>query len=223
MAFLEEIFTEPVYGPNGEMGDKYVEPSAKMSHDVSGEKRDEHGRWTRDGAPVTERDRRRLEAEHQKAEAAKRVARTKLRAIHTRNQAQQARRNRAVEASADELNRVEAEVKAAVGEHWNKLSVKEKAAAISNEMAKRASAVIDTVPGGAEIRQKMSEINGALERRYGKKAARAIIASGATISWGAAGVGAATGTVIAIPSVVAMLPALAIAELHRQIVGGEQK
>lgn len=54
-----------------------------------------------------------------------------------------------------------------------------------------------------------------LEQRHGRKAAIGIFAAGQVLSWGAFAVGAATGTVIYVPSAVATAPFAAIAEVYR--------
>ncbi len=85
----------------------------------------------------------------------------------------------------------------------------------------RATALIDRIPGGKAVRTRAALLKDKLEKRYGTKAMKAIVASGYAISWGAFSAGAAVGAPIVIPSAVAMLPALAIAELHHQFRRGD--
>ncbi len=78
----------------------------------------------------------------------------------------------------------------------------------------KAKAILDKFPGAKAIRTKAAAIHKKLVQRYGAKTAGAIVASGQAISWGAFGVGAAVGVPVWIPSVAAMVPAAAIAELR---------
>jgi hypothetical protein len=57
----------------------------------------------------------------------------------------------------------------------------------------------------------------ALEKRYGKKQAVAIIASGHVLSWAASGLGALNHTPVYVPSLAASAPAWALAELYHQV------
>lgn len=82
--------------------------------------------------------------------------------------------------------------------------------------------VLAKVGAGAKVlRAKAKELYDKLEARYGKKGAAAIFASGQAISWGAFAVGAAAGTVVYIPSAVAMAPGAAIAEIARLVNRGK--
>lgn len=79
-----------------------------------------------------------------------------------------------------------------------------------------ATAVLDRVPGGKWLRGRVAAFNAALVARYGKRNTALIMASAQAISWGAAGVGAAVGTPLYVPSLVAMAPGAALAEMHYQ-------
>lgn len=82
-----------------------------------------------------------------------------------------------------------------------------------------ATALIDKIPGGKYLRGKAAELKAGLEKRYGAKAVKAIVASGYAISWGATGAGAVVGVPVMIPSPIAMLPGLVMAELYHQFSG----
>lgn len=82
-----------------------------------------------------------------------------------------------------------------------------------------ATALIDKIPGGKYLRGKAAELKAGLEKRYGAKAVKAIVASGYAIAWGATGAGAVVGVPVMIPSPIAMLPGLVMAELYHQFSG----
>lgn len=56
-----------------------------------------------------------------------------------------------------------------------------------------------------------------LEARYGRKTALAIFTSGQVLAWGATAAGAAAGIPVVVPSVAAMLPGAAMAEVAKQV------
>ncbi len=81
---------------------------------------------------------------------------------------------------------------------------------------------IDKVPGGKWLREKAQAANDKLKERYGEQATKKILASACTISWGAFIAGPFVGFPNYIPVSVAMLPAVAIAEIYYQL-GGKKK
>lgn len=85
----------------------------------------------------------------------------------------------------------------------------------------KATEILDKFPGAKKIRKTLAKAKGKLVDRYGAKTAAAIVASGQAISWGAFGVGLATGAPLYVPSVIAMVPAAALAELHHQLKGSK--
>lgn len=82
---------------------------------------------------------------------------------------------------------------------------------------KRVSDLLDKIPGVAYLRGRAKAMNAKMAARYGRKTAMAILASGQVFSWGAAGVGAVMGVPVYVPSLAAMAPALAMAELKYQV------
>lgn len=87
----------------------------------------------------------------------------------------------------------------------------------ATDQAEQAPKILDSLGhAGKWLRDRTKAIYGKLEGRYGRKAALAIFASGQAISWGAAGVGAATGTPLWVPSAIAMAPGAALAEICLQ-------
>lgn len=78
---------------------------------------------------------------------------------------------------------------------------------------------IDKVPGGSWLRSRAEALNEKLKARYGENAAKKIVASAVAISWGAFFAGPLVGYPNYIPVSVAMLPAVAIAELHYRLTG----
>lgn len=87
---------------------------------------------------------------------------------------------------------------------------------LPKNLAARVSALLDKFPGAKYVRVQAAKLNAKIVERYGRKQAMAIVASGQAISWAATGVGAALGSPVYVPSLLAMVPALAIAELHHQ-------
>ena len=84
--------------------------------------------------------------------------------------------------------------------------------------------------GLAFMKGKVDQLRGALEERYGKRQALAIMASGQVLGWGAMGVGAAIGVPLVLPgsSLWGSLPAAAVAEgflqagnAYRRLTGNE--
>lgn len=86
-------------------------------------------------------------------------------------------------------------------------------------IVQRAKEIIDYLQFGRYLRRTVDKAYGWLVNRYGKKTATAIVASGHLLSWAATGVGAAIGVPLPFPSVVAMAPAAALAELHYRLKG----
>lgn len=85
------------------------------------------------------------------------------------------------------------------------------------ELERRATEVIDAMPGGKAVQERAARLKERLKQRYGTRAMTAIVASGYAISWGAFGAGAALGVPVVVPSIAAMLPGLAVAELYHQM------
>lgn len=75
------------------------------------------------------------------------------------------------------------------------------------------------------VKDKTVQFYNMLEKRYGKKQAIAVFASGQVFSWSATGIGAMMGIPLVVPgmSVVASIPAMALAETYYQIRGKHVK
>lgn len=77
----------------------------------------------------------------------------------------------------------------------------------------------------AWVKEKTVQFYQLLETRYGRKQAIAVFASGQVFSWSATGVGLMMGIPLVIPgmSVVASIPAMALAEVYYQVKGKKDK
>ncbi len=90
----------------------------------------------------------------------------------------------------------------------------------------KAREILDKFPGAKWMQTKTKQLTNELEKRYGKKQALAIVASGQVIGWGISVVGtAATGAPVWIPfsTVIGMVPGAALAEIHYQMMKRKEK
>lgn len=93
------------------------------------------------------------------------------------------------------------------------------ARSVSAHVQQKITEAIDKAPGGEWLRGKMQQANQKIAARYGEGAAKKIVASGVALTWGAFIVGPLVGVPNYIPTAVAMVPGLVLAEAYYQLKG----